>query len=161
MAIKEGISGAEMRLLRCDTCGSLNRVRLSRLREGRVPVCGECRSPLSADGKVPVGPAILTDATFGEWLEASPLPVLLDCWAGWCGPCLMIAPIVEQLAAELAGRVRVAKLNVDENPQTAARFRISSLPTMLLLSRGQEVGRLVGALPREAILQELARRGLL
>jgi thioredoxin 2 len=88
-------------------------------------------------------------------VEQSPLPVLLDLWAAWCGPCLMIAPMIEQLAAELAGRVRVAKLNVDENPATAGRFGVRSIPTLIVFSGGREVDRITGAVPREEILRRL------
>jgi thioredoxin 1 len=74
----------------------------------------------------------LTDANFAATVEGSLLPVLLDAWAAWCRPCQAIAPVVDQLAAEMAGRVRVGKLNVDENPRTAARFNLRSIPTLLL-----------------------------
>src|ERR1700692_2741479 len=108
---------SEPRLIRCDACGATNRVPLEKLEQGRQPVCGRCKQPLPAHTK----PMIVTDATFSAEVERSPLPVLLDMWAPWCGPCKMIAPALEDLAAELAGRLRVAKLNVDENPATAAR----------------------------------------
>lgn len=98
---------------------------------------------------------IVTDANFDEQVERSPLPVLLDMWAPWCGPCRMVGPIVEQLASELAGRVRVAKLNVDENPMTQARFGVRSIPTLLVLKDGREVDRLVGAMPKQEILRRL------
>lgn len=97
----------------------------------------------------------VTDANFAEEVERSPLPVLLDMWAPWCGPCRMIAPIVEQLASELAGRVKVAKLNTDENPMTASRFNVRSIPTLLVLKDGQEVDRLVGAFPKQEILRRV------
>jgi thioredoxin len=100
---------------------------------------------------------IVTDTTFAAAVERSPLPVLVDAWAPWCGPCATIAPAIEELAAELAGQVRVAKLNVDENPQTARRFNVRSIPTMLVIVGGREVDRIVGAQPKHAIRARLDR----
>jgi thioredoxin 2 len=84
--------------------------------------------------------------------------VLIDLWAPWCGPCRMIAPIIEQLSVERAGRVKVAKLNVDENPETAQRFRAHSIPTLVLVSRGREVDRLIGLQPKLEIERWLDER---
>ena len=100
----------------------------------------------------------MTDATFArEVLEASGArPVLLDCWAPWCGPCRVIAPVLDQLAAEAGGRYEIAKLNVDENPQTAARFQIQSIPTLLIFKQGQAVDRIVGAQPKQVIAARLS-----
>lgn len=100
-------------------------------------------------------PVIVTDANFGSLVEQSPLPVLLDLWAPWCGPCRMMSPIIDQLATELEGKARVAKLNTDENPMTGRRFGIQGIPTLLILRQGKEVGRLVGAQPKAAVLQKL------
>lgn len=85
----------------------------------------------------------------------SGLPVLLDMWAAWCGPCRMIAPTIEKLAAELAGKVLVGKLDVDANPATASRFHVQSIPTLLIFKDGREVDRLIGLQSREAILRRL------
>jgi len=141
----------EARVITCPSCGANNRVPTEKLREGLQPVCGRCKAPL-ADSAHPV---IVTDANFAEEVERSPLPVLLDMWAPWCGPCRMIAPIVEQLASELAGRVKVAKLNTDENPMTGSRFNVRSIPTLLVLKDGKEIDRLVGAFPKQEILRRL------
>ncbi|HEY7202744.1 MAG TPA: thioredoxin TrxC [Methylomirabilota bacterium] len=140
---------SEIVMIECPACGATNRVPSDRLRAGLAPVCGKCRSPLPS-GK----PQTVTDASFGQDVERSPLPVLVDAWAPWCGPCHMIAPVVDQLATELAGRVRVVKLNVDDNPRTAARFGLRSIPTLLVFRDGREVDRLVGVQPK----QEIARR---
>jgi thioredoxin 2 len=104
-----------------------------------------------------VEPIPVSDATFSSEVEGSTLPVLVDAWAPWCGPCRTIAPIVQELAAELAGRVRVAKLNVDENPATSSRFRIQNIPSLLVFRGGREVDRLVGAQPKSEITRRLQR----
>jgi thioredoxin 2 len=141
-------AATETRLIRCPSCGATNRVPPGKSGE---PICGRCKTPLPAS----VHPEVVTDANFAAQVEQSPLPVLLDMWAAWCGPCRMIAPVLEQLAAELAGRVRVAKLNIDENPQTTARFDVRSVPTLLVMKDGREVDRLVGALPKQEIMRRL------
>jgi thioredoxin len=142
-------------MLRCPSCGATNRVPRDKVAAGRQPVCGKCKSKLTVPATATATPMTVTDATFAAEVERSPLPVLLDAWAPWCGPCRMIAPAIEELATELAGQVRVGKLNVDENPGTAGRFDIRSIPTMLVLVRGREVGRIVGAKPKAAIRAEL------
>jgi thioredoxin len=139
--------------MRCGKCGANNRVPQAKLAQGLQPVCGQCKAPLEAA----TGPLTVTDATFAAVVERSPLPVLVDAWAPWCGPCRMIAPAIEELAAELAGQVRVTKLNVDDNPQTAGRFHIRSIPTMLVMMNGHEVDRIVGAQPKAAIRHKLER----
>src|SRR5262249_27742859 len=106
---------------------------------------------------VHLGPVTVTDATFAADVEGSPVPVLVDAWAPWCGPCRTIAPVIEELASELAGRVRVAKLNVDENPSTGARFGLRSIPTLLVLAGGREIDRLVGVQPKSEIVRRLER----
>jgi len=136
--------------MRCANCGTVNRVPLEKLAQGLVPVCGQCKSPLSI-GK----PVTVTDATFHEEVEQSALPVLVDMWAPWCGPCRMIAPFVDQLALEKAGRLRVAKLNVDENPNVAMRFDIQSIPALLVFKDGREVDRIIGAVPAAEIARRL------
>lgn len=144
---------SEPRLIRCPQCGTTNRVSDEKLAQGLRPVCGHCKAPLPVDGR----PITVTDATFAAQVEQSPLPVLLDLWAPWCGPCKMVAPVVEQLAAEMAGRLRVAKLNIDENPSIAVRFNASSIPTLLVLDHGREVDRIIGAQPKGTILRRLER----
>ena len=138
-------------MIKCPKCGAANRVRVELAGE-KAPVCGRCKSPLPAPSSAPV---IVTDSNFIQVVEKSPIPVLLDMWAAWCGPCRMIAPIIEQLAGELSGKVLVGKLDVDSNQHTAARFRVQSIPTLLILQSGNEVGRIVGLQSREAILKQL------
>jgi thioredoxin 2 len=139
--------------VRCPACGALNRVPANKLGQGLAPICGRCKTPLPIDSK----PLLVTDSNFAAEVESSPLPVLLDLWAPWCGPCRMIAPIVDQLTLELAGRVRVGKLNVDENPRTADRFQVRGIPALLLLKAGREIDRIVGVQPKQEIVKSLER----
>ena len=98
----------------------------------------------------------LTDATFDEEIGASEVPVLVDFWAEWCGPCRMVAPVLEQIAGENPGKIRIVKLNVDENPGVSRRFDIMSIPTMVVFQDGVAKKRLVGAKGKGQLLQELA-----
>lgn len=93
----------------------------------------------------------VTDATFEQEVLKSDVPVLLDFWAPWCGPCRMVAPILDELSEELAGKAKIAKMNVDENPEVPAQFGIRSIPTLLLVKDGQVVGTQVGALPKSQL----------
>lgn len=151
-----------MSVVVCGNCGAKNRVDERAAAAGRQPVCGACGRSLAGAGAGAAGgggkPLTVTDATFGrDVLEASRArPVLIDCWAAWCGPCRMIAPVMDELAAEAAGRYAVAKLNVDENRQTAAQFGIRSIPTLFIFKDGQLVERLTGAQPKSVIAARLA-----
>jgi len=130
----------DSRILRCNHCGTRNRVPVARLAE--KPVCGKCRAQLPSAA---TGPVTVTDATFNAEINEFPGPVMLDCWAPWCGPCKMMAPILNQLAARYAGVVKIAKLNVDQNPLVSGRFNVLSVPTMLLFNNGRLVNTLPGA----------------
>jgi thioredoxin 2 len=144
----------EVATVRCASCGATNRLPREKLALGLRAKCGRCKQPL---GSAVAAPLIVTDATFSTEVERSALPVLVDAWAEWCGPCRMLAPVVDELAAELAGQVLVAKLDVDANPVTASRFDIRSIPTLLVLSGGREVDRIVGVQPKHAIRERLER----
>ena len=100
---------------------------------------------------------MLTDQTFEKVVSQSDKPVLVDFWAPWCGPCRMVAPAVEQLAGEFAGRAVVAKLNVDENPRVSQRFDIRSIPALFVFRRGQVVERIVGAQPASVLRAALEK----
>lgn len=151
-----------MAIQTCPKCGAKNRVDESAARVSQ-PVCGKCGEKLpevtaTASGTSNAKPQVVTDATFASDVVAasSSVPVLVDAWAPWCGPCRMIAPVLDQLAAESEGSYKIAKLNVDENPRTSAQFQIRSIPTMLIFKNGQVVDQIVGAVPKPAIAARLA-----
>lgn len=146
-------------IVSCNKCGTKNRVDEGAA-AARQPVCGKCGASLEAKESAGTGkPIAVTDQTFAqEVLQAGATPVLVDAWAAWCGPCRMIAPTLDQLAAESNGRYLIAKLNVDENQMTAAQYGIQSIPTLLIFKNGTLVDRMVGLQSRQAILERLERQ---
>lgn len=137
-------------VLRCPKCRALNRVLPQRLREG--PACSRCHS-----GLVPRVPVTVTDAEWANEVDGSPMPVLVDFWAPWCGPCRTMAPVLDQLATETTGRLKVAKVNVDENPRLAAAFQVQAIPTLVLLQNGVKRDEIRGALPQAALRSRIDR----
>ena len=142
-----------MSIQTCPNCGAKNRINET-LALAHKPVCGKCGAPLTdrkddGDSK----PQVVTDASFAHDVVAasSSKPVLVDAWAEWCGPCRMIAPVLDQLAAESNGRYKIVKLNVDENPRTASQFNIRSIPTMLIFKNGRLVDQIIGVQSKQAI----------
>ncbi|MDQ4068592.1 MAG: thioredoxin domain-containing protein [Actinomycetota bacterium] len=127
----------------CPSCGKKNRVPAA---ASGLPRCANCHTPLP-------WLANAADDDFDRVAGGSPVPVLVDLWAPWCGPCRMVAPGVEQAARKLAGRLKVVKVNVDQAPGVSARFRATSIPMLLVLDRGKIIDRKVGALPPEALLR--------
>ena len=146
-----------MKVVTCTKCGAKNRVDENRLASSEAK-CGRCGTALEAQTSngASTGPTVLTDASFQqEVLNASGPPTLVDFWAPWCGPCRIVGPIVDQLAAESNGRYRIAKMNVDDNPMTASRYQIASIPTLLIFKDGAVIDRIVGAQPKQAIVARL------
>jgi thioredoxin len=142
-----------MQIVGCSNCGAKNRVEESRLATSEAK-CGRCGAKL--DGAQHSKPVVITDHTFErEVLQATGRPVLVDCWAPWCGPCRVIGPVLDELAAESQGNYLIAKLNVDENPQTASHFKIASIPTLLIFKDGKLVDRIIGVQPKPAIAERL------
>jgi thioredoxin 2 len=137
----------------CPACGQKNRVDV---RRSGTAVCGKCKAPLPAGGSAPGEVIELTDATIDGALAETNVPIVIDLWAPWCGPCRALAPSIKQLASEFAGRAVVAKLNVDDNPRSAHRFNASSIPLVVFLRDGREVDRVVGLAPLEEYVQRLA-----
>jgi thioredoxin 2 len=139
-------------IFRCSNCGGLNRVPEARL--GAKPVCGGCKRRLAIEGEV--------QAVDGESLqstvESSPVPVLVDLWAPWCGPCRMAAPIVESIAHAEAGKLITLKLNTDEDQAAAAQLRVQGIPTFVLFRDGKEVARQSGVMPRDQMLSWVRSR---
>lgn len=131
-------------ILKCANCGAANRIAPS---PRGAPHCGTCGKPL---------PWLVnaTDATFAVEVDAAPT-VIVDLWAPWCGPCRFVGPILEELAREWAGRVKVVKVNVDENQALALQYDARSIPTMLVMREGRVVDRIVGALPKPDLAARL------
>jgi thioredoxin 2 len=128
----------------CPQCDTINRIVAARL--GEAPVCGQCRQRLFSGQ-----PRALTDANFHRFVERNDLPVVVDFWAPWCGPCKMMAPEYAAAAGELEPKVRLAKLDTEANPGAASEFAIRSIPTMILFRGGREVARQSGAMGRADI----------
>ena len=141
-------------IIQCSACKTKNRVPKARLKD--KPVCGKCKTPLPGM-TYHSSPVMVSDATFRAEVLGYPGTVLLDCWAPWCGPCKMMGPILDQVAREYAGRLKVAKINIDQNPLTSTNYNILSVPTLLFFKNGQLVGNVPGAVQKPEIDRQLAR----
>jgi len=129
----------------------LERIKRAKLQEMMRNVAGE-KQEKPALGK----PIEMTDETFKEIIQNHPL-VVVDCWAPWCGPCRMVAPIIEEMARDYAGKILFGKLNVDENPKVATQYQTMSIPTLLVFKNGKLVDRIVGAMPRQMLEPKITR----
>jgi len=141
-------STARRVVLPCAACGTLNRVDLART--AAKATCGSCKSALPLDA-----PVMLTDATFDKVVANSAVPVIVDFYADWCGPCKMMAPVFSDLARRQRGQALVAKVDTEQSPGVAQRFGIRSIPTIVVLQQGREVARQVGAAPMAQLEQML------
>ncbi|TWU24338.1 Thioredoxin-2 [Novipirellula galeiformis] len=134
----------------CSKCAAVNRVPESKTHD--KPVCGKCKQPL-----LPTQPVDLSEDQFAKFIARTDVPVLVDFWAPWCGPCRMMAPDFAKAAETLSPRIILAKLNTEAAPQTASRFSISGIPTMILFKAGAEVARQSGAIDMQQIVAFASR----
>jgi thioredoxin 2 len=128
----------------CASCGAPNRIPRARVRDD--PKCGRCHQKV-----FPRAPVKVATQTWAREVDECPIPVLVDFWAEWCGPCHQVAPTLEQIASDRAGKLKIVKVNVDENQALAARFGVQSIPTLLLVRGPIHVDQMAGALPKAAL----------
>ena len=140
--------------IRCPQCKTRNRVPGHKIDSGAK--CGKCKEALPTGELFISQPVIVTDANFEKMVLAAPLPVLLFCWAPWCPTCGAVAPIIEDFARETKGKIRVGKLNVDGNPQTASRFNVLSVPTLFIFDNGEMKESLPGGMQKHQLMMKMA-----
>ena len=141
-------------LFRCPNCLAKNRIPAHKT--GAIAKCGKCATTLNTKDLFLAQPVMVTDGNFDTLVIKSPLPVLLDCWAGWCNACALVSPVIETLARDWKGRIRVGKLNVEAHPVLTTRYDLRSLPTLLVFDGGRLRDTLIGALPKPHIVQKMA-----
>jgi len=140
--------------IRCMQCRTRNRVPANRLQA--TPKCGKCHAPLPTEELFKPQPIMVTDTNFADTVLASPLPVLLFCWAPWCPSCGAVAPIIDEFARDAKGKIRVGKLNVDASPEVAAKFNVLSVPYLFIFDNGELKESLPGGLQKHELMMKMA-----